>query len=93
MKLLKIAPKNIPVVLASSDLQMSFKISNSIKEEIIKNKRWAIVSLVRYPLPRKPTSYSWASFEGNKVKDFSFKARFQIQLTRLLYLVPLCFLL
>ena len=76
MKLLKIAPKNIPVVLASSDLQMSLKISNSIKEEIIKNKKWAIVFLFdsEYPFAkRKPTSYSWVSFEGNKVKDFSFK--------------------
>ena len=37
---------------------------------------WQLLFDSEYPFAkRKPTSYSWASFEDNKVKDFSFKSK------------------
>lgn len=77
LHLVKLAPKEAPLVVASSDLKMSFNLKETLRARISKNKDWAIVFLLdpTYPFAvRKPCSYSWVGYVGDEVTDYSFKS-------------------
>lgn len=89
MEILKLAPKEAPVVLASSDLKISFTFNKFLKNIILNKKDWVIVFLFdeNYPFAiRKPNSYSWVGYEEDIVKDYSFKSL----LTNCDYQAPIC---